>query len=81
MVDGEVTQAVEETVISGENVANGDEERNGPEEDIERNFEVQKPNTLADPGQPSASERAIHDMLHMPFRTWCYDCLPGQGKD
>ena len=43
--------------------------------------EVQVPKVAADPGQPTAREKALHDLLHMPFRTWCYDCLQGQGKD
>ena len=53
----------------------------GPEEDTERDYDVQQPKVLADPGQPTARQRALHDLLHMPFRTWCYDCLQGQGKD
>ena len=55
--------------------------QDGPEEDIEKCQEVQTPRVAADPGQPTAAARALHDMLHMPFRTWCYDCLQGQGKE
>ena len=53
----------------------------GPEEDIEDSQDVQQPKVAHDPGQPSARQRALHDLLHMPFRTWCQDCLQGQGKD
>ena len=34
-----------------------------------------------DPGQPSAKERAEHDLTHCPFRAWCAACVRGQAKD
>ena len=51
------------------------------EADFERNYDFQQPKVLVDPGEPTAREKALHDLLHMPFQTWCYDCLQGQGKD
>ena len=53
----------------------------GSGEDTEESQEVQVPKVATDPCQPTARARALHDLLHMPFRTWCYDCLQGQGKD
>ena len=47
----------------------------------EREVEVLPPKVYPDPGQPNATERALHEMLHMPYRSWCEDCVQGQGKD
>ena len=67
--------------VRSDGVGRAEDAEIGPEEDDERNLNVQQPRVAADPGQPTARERALHDLLHMPFRTWCYDCLQGQGKD
>ena len=53
----------------------------GSEEDIEDSQDVQAPKVAHDPGQPTERQRALHDLLHMLFRTWWQDCLQGQGKD
>ena len=77
--------ATEQPMVDGQvgdrGKADSDEAQNGSEEDARSDVEVQKPKVAPDPGQPTARERALHDLLHMPFRTWCYDCLQGQGKD
>ena len=59
--------------VKSDGVGRAEDAEVGPEEDDERNFDVQQPRVAADPGQPTARERALHDLLHMPFRTWCYD--------
>ena len=30
--------------------------------------------------EPSAEERAEHDMLHEPYRSWCRACVAGRGR-
>ena len=32
-----------------------------------------------DPGQPTAEERRLHDLTHLPYRSWCRDCVRGRG--
>jgi hypothetical protein len=36
---------------------------------------------LNDPKEPSAEERRIHEMTHLPFRSWCRHCVRGRGKE
>ena len=39
------------------------------------------PLVFASPGQPSAIERGKHKATHIPFRSWCKDCVRGRGRD
>ena len=32
-----------------------------------------------DPGEPTAEERRIHDITHLPYRSWCAECVAGRG--
>ena len=32
-----------------------------------------------DPGEPTAEERRIHETTHLPYRSWCADCVSGRG--
>ena len=32
------------------------------------------------PGEPSASERAQHELTHLPFRDWCPHCVKSKGR-
>ena len=36
---------------------------------------------VKDPGGPTAEEKAIHDMLHLPHRAWCEICIKARGKE
>ena len=38
-----------------------------------------KPHMLCAPYEPSRQERIEHDLTHMPFRSWCPDCVAGKG--
>ena len=31
--------------------------------------------------QPSAEERRIHELTHIPYRPWCNACVRGRAKD
>ena len=31
--------------------------------------------------QPTANERASHEMTHTPFAEWCWACVAGRGRD
>ena len=45
--------------------------------------EVEDPAVRAvpDPGEPSRKERAWHELTHLPFRSWCADCVSGRAPD
>ena len=32
-----------------------------------------------DPGQPTLEEKRIHEITHLPYRSWCADCVAGRG--
>ena len=47
----------------------------------EESAEIVAPKVARDPMQPTANQRALHDVLHIPFREWCAECVQGRGKD
>ena len=56
-------------------VAGGIEGREGVSD------EGETPRMLRDPGMPTANERKLHRINHIPFRSWCDDCVRGRGRD
>ena len=34
-----------------------------------------------DPREPTDEERRDHEMTHLPYRSWCEDCVKGRGKE
>ena len=42
---------------------------------------TQKPRIARAPKEPTSLERAIHEVTHIPIRTWCRHCMRGRGKD
>ena len=32
-----------------------------------------------DPGQPTEEERRKHNITHLPYRSWCAECVAGRG--
>ena len=33
------------------------------------------------PDEPTAREREAHEACHVPFRSWCLDCVSGRGVE
>ena len=33
------------------------------------------------PDEPTAKEKAMHDVSHVPYRSWCLDCVRGRGVE
>ena len=33
---------------------------------------------MRDPSVPTAAERAAHEATHLPFRSWCAECVAGR---
>ena len=33
------------------------------------------------PRMPTAKERAMHELTHCPYRSWCEHCVRGQGSE
>ena len=40
-----------------------------------------KPLTFPDVAEPTAAERAAHEILHLPYKAWCIHCQRGKGRD
>ena len=32
------------------------------------------------PAEPTAQERSIHELTHLPYRSWCQFCVLGRGE-
>jgi hypothetical protein len=43
--------------------------------------EARVPRQLADPLLPSVAEVELHDLTHLPFRSWCPCCVRGKSKN
>ena len=39
-----------------------------------------KPKGLRVPGKPSESERKLHELTLLPFRSWCKHCIMAKGR-
>ena len=39
-----------------------------------------KPIMLNIPGEPSESERRLHELTHLPYRDWCAHCVKSKGR-
>ena len=39
-----------------------------------------KPKQYKKPDEPSAEELRIHNLTHIPYRTWCTFCVLGRGR-
>ena len=54
------------------------------EEEIEEDpcgeEEARVPVALRDPGQPTAQEFIEDNLTHVPYRSWCPDCVRGRGS-
>ena len=40
--------------------------------------EALAPRLAREPSQPSAAERRLHELTHLPFRSWCRCCVDGR---
>ena len=50
----------------------------GPEDAARAAEEAPVARPLRDPGAPTAAERAAHEATHLPFRSWCAECMAGR---
>ena len=50
-------------------------------ETVENAEEGVVPKVVPSPGMPSARDRAIHDITHIPYRSWCDHCVRGRGRN
>lgn len=59
--------------------ANGD----GEHADIEVDLEDQAaaPRIARSPKEPTSLERTLHEVTHLPLRSWCRFCMMGRSKD
>ena len=49
------------------------------EEDVQ--IEVAPIVMVKDPAGPTPEEKALHDLLHLPHRSWCPICVKARGKE
>ena len=39
------------------------------------------PKPLPQPNEPSEQQTQVHNLTHLPFRSWCPHCVPGKAKE
>ena len=57
-----------------------DEPEDYQDMNIEPTDQAVKPKLVRGPKQPSATERALHELTHLPFRSWCEVCVRAKSK-
>ena len=53
----------------------------GPDEITTHEMEVQPMKAMQTPYTPTASELAEHRISHMPYRSWCSECVEAFGRE
>ena len=61
--------------VDGEEVADVDAQERAGEAPAAR------PRMARSPREPSKQERLLHEITHIPHRTWCRHCMRGRCKD
>ena len=64
--------------VSGEQ---GDQIIEFRDDDDEQTQDGQEAKGLPDPGKPSLSEIAAHNITHLPHRSWCPVCVKARARD
>ena len=49
--------------------------------DVKRNVSVGSARGLPTPNEPTDEERAIHNLTHIPYRSWCPYCVAGKRNN
>ena len=78
-----VTDDVGEQDTINDDVLNNDADAGAmPEADAEtqESQEAVAPKGQPTPSTPTAEEVANHNMTHLPYRSWCPQCVRGRGK-
>ena len=43
-------------------------------------YQAPMPASLATPGEPTAEQRALHNLTHAEFEPWCHHCVSGRAQ-
>ena len=62
--EDEVIEEGAQEILEGEEVQQGE----------------RKTSKMNDPKEPTSEERKVHELTHLPFRSWCRHCIRGRGK-
>ena len=54
--------------------------KNAEQQTDDKNYAL-KPKMLKIPGEPSESERRLHELTHLPYRDWCEHCVKSKGRE
>ena len=49
-------------------------------QDHEPSQDAETAQGLKTPKEPSPNERALHELTHLPYASWCQSCVEGKGK-
>ena len=51
-----------------------------PLPEVDMGTSAQAPRSLQVPKEPTAQERAEHELTHLPFRSWCKTCVMSKSR-
>jgi hypothetical protein len=75
-------EAAAQGALEGEHEEHeGDDAGDGVHQPPAEAHEAPAVRAVRDPGQPTRTERAAHELTHLPFRPWCADCVAGKAAD
>ena len=57
------------------------EDEDGAEEELHPAEEARAARPARDPGAPTAAMVAAHTATHLPYRSWCQDCVKGRSDN
>ena len=49
-------------------------------EPVGLDYKAQNPRQLSVPKEPTEQERLVHELTHLPFRSWCEFCVKAKSK-
>ena len=81
VAEGEV-EAVRRHDLPGESRGEKEDEEGGDEtEEDEEMTEARVARGKKSPKDPTKKEREEHELTHMPFRSWCEDCVKSRARN
>ena len=58
-----------------------DQEEEEEQEEQQEDEEARMLKRASDPGCPTEQEREAHEATHLPYRSWCAECVDGRKRN
>ena len=71
----------QEVDAAGDDLRADDDGEEGAEIDMGEEDQALAPRVARSPREPTSAERQLHEVTHLPLRSWCRHCMMGRCKD